>query len=74
MATLSEAQTQLSQWEAASAALATGSSYSIGGRSLTRAQWPEVRDAMTFWRREVSALSAVASGARDGRIKVIVRG
>jgi hypothetical protein len=29
---------------------------------------------MTFWRREVSALSAVASGARDGRIKVIVRG
>ncbi len=61
--TLAEAQTQLAAWEAASLALATGRSYSIGDRQLTRNDAGEVREMMTFFQRKVDALTASGAGS-----------
>lgn len=47
--TVAEAQIQLDLWLAASRALATSKSYQIGTRQLTRANWKEVQDAISFF-------------------------
>ena len=51
--TLAQAETQLASWLAADTAVATGQSYSIAGRSLTRANAKEIRDNITFWDKHV---------------------
>lgn len=43
----------LAQYEAALLAISTGSSYSIGGRSLTRADFDEVMAGITYFRRQL---------------------
>ncbi len=68
MATLSEATAQLAAWEAASLALATGKSYSIGDRQLSRANADEVRDMMNFWRGEVERLSVSSTNNKPAAI------
>ena len=55
--TLAQANTQLTSWLAADTAVATGQSYSIGGRSLTRANAKEIRDNITFWDKHVKRLT-----------------
>lgn len=72
MSTLAEAQAQVAAWEAASLALATGQSYSIGGRQLNRVNAPEVRRMITYWRRQVLEFQAQANGARDGTHAIAV--
>ncbi|MEA3227282.1 MAG: DUF6148 family protein [Planctomycetota bacterium] len=57
--TLAEAQTHLAAWLAAELAIAEGAqSYTVGSRSLTRADLPKIADRITFWRRECSRLTA----------------
>ena len=56
--TLAEARAQLEAWKAASLALATGQSYAIGSRTLTRANWDEVQKALTKWERLVMQLQS----------------
>ena len=56
--TLSEAQAHLDAWLRADEALATGQSYSIGSRSLTRADAGRVAERIAFWRSEVERLTA----------------
>jgi len=60
--TLAEAQVQLAAWEAASLALATGQSYTIGTRELTRADWGSVRDAIGYFENKVAKLTAGTTG------------
>lgn len=72
MATLAEAQAQVAAYEAASLALASSQAYSIGGRSLTRADLPSILRGLTYWRRVVQGLTAQAAGARHGGVKVAV--
>lgn len=73
--TLQFAQTRLSLWLDAEAALATGGqSYTldVGGskRSLTRADLSEVREQINYWRREVTRLE---SGSGSGpRVRLVV--
>ena len=55
--TLVQAEAQLAAWIAASTAVATGQSYSIGGRSLTRANAAEIRESITFWDEKVQTLT-----------------
>ena len=55
--TLAQANTQLTSWLAADTAVATGQSYSIGGRSLTRANAKEIRDNITLWDKHVKRLT-----------------
>lgn len=65
MWTLVEAKEYLQVWVSASLAVATGQSYKIGRRELTRANLSEIKKMIDFWRSEVSRLeSGRKSGAR----------
>jgi len=64
MATLAEATAQLAAWEAASLATASGRSYAIGDRQLTRNNASEIVDMIAFWQRKVDSLTAAAGGSR----------
>ena len=55
---LATAQAHLDQWIAADLAVATVQSYTIGGRSLTRANAAEIRKNIDYWNRWVQRLSA----------------
>jgi len=62
--TLAEAETKLALWMEADNKVASGQSYSIGGRSLSRADAKMIQENIKFWDRKVKELS-------DGGIKVI---
>ena len=54
--TQTQAETNLSAWLAASEAVASGQSYSIAGRTLTRADADQVQSMITFWDNKVKSL------------------
>lgn len=58
--TLVQAQEHLAAWLAADLACAGGQSYTIGSRTLTRADLTDIARQLAFWRREVTRL-------QDGR-------
>ena len=62
--TIEEAQETLRLWLDAERAVATGQSYKIGTRSLTRANLADIRESILFWRREIDRLEAKHTGAR----------
>lgn len=62
--TLESAQAQLDLWLAADAAVASGQSYSIGGRSLTRANAAEITNKIDYWNGWVQKLARSSSGIR----------
>lgn len=63
--TIEKARERLQMWLDAEAAVATGQSYRIGSRSLTRASLADIRQQINFWRNEVAKLeSGRGSGAR----------
>lgn len=70
--TLQEARNMLNMWIEAEKAVATSQSYSIGSRSLTRANLAEIRKSIEYWRNEVAALE---KGNSNGRrvVRVIPR-
>lgn len=47
--TLVEIQAQIAAYKAASLAVAEGQGYSINGRTMTRANLTEIRNALTYW-------------------------
>ena len=61
---IEEAHSTLRMWLDAERAVATGQSYKIGTRSLTRANLADIRESIQFWRREIARLEAKHSGAR----------
>lgn len=63
--TQAQAEAQLASWLAASTAVASGQAYSIGGRSLTRADAKEIRENIIFWNDMVKNLDGT------GGMKVI---
>lgn len=64
------AQTHLDAWLAADLGLARNASYSIGDRTLTRADAAEVTQRINSWQRTVNALNAEAAGAKAPGIKI----
>lgn len=62
--TLAHAQAQLDAWLAASTAVAGNQSYSMGNRSLTRADASEIRAQIDYWDNKVKRLSAPSSRRR----------
>lgn len=64
--TLAQAEEKLKIWMDALDALANVQSYSIGGRSFTRASLPDVREQIEWWDRKVKRLSR-----RGGGISVV---
>lgn len=55
--TLAQAQAALDAWLLADTAVATGQSYSISGRSLTRANAAEITKKIEFWEAKVKSLT-----------------
>lgn len=55
--TLAQAQEKLETWMAADDAVANGQAYSIGGRSLTRANADEISRKIIFWDKTCRRLS-----------------
>lgn len=71
--TLAQAETALSSWLAADAALSSGgqSIRHESGRMLTQADAAEVRNNIDFWNKQCQQLSgSTASGGR-GRSRVV---
>jgi hypothetical protein len=68
--TLAVAQAQLELWLAADAAVASGQSYSIKDRSLSRADAAEITNKIEYWNGWVQRLSRAASGR--GRTRYVV--
>lgn len=56
--TLAEARAHLAAWLAADTAVASGQSYQIGSRSLTRADVARIAERIAFWRGEVERLES----------------
>ena len=54
--TLEQARTHLQAYLDADLALATGKSYKIGSRNLTRLDAAEVKERINFWSNEVDRL------------------
>ena len=54
--TLEQARTHLNAYLEADLALATGKSYRIGSRNLTRIDAQEVKERIQFWSNEVDRL------------------
>jgi len=66
--TLAEAQAHLAEWLLAESACASGQSYTIGSRSLTRSDLTDIAARIAFWRRECDRLAAGrAAGPRIQR-------
>ena len=53
---LQTAKLHLQSWLDAELAVATGQSYKIGSRSLTRADLSEIKERIKFWSNEVERL------------------
>lgn len=55
--TLADAEAALALWLAADTAVASNQSYSIGDRTLTRADAGETTEKVKFWNSQVQKLS-----------------
>ncbi len=65
---LETAKEHLELWLTAESEIATSQSYTIGTRSLTRANLKEVREQIKYWQNKVAELENLA--ARKGRNRV----
>lgn len=59
---------KLKTWLAAEEAIATGQSYQIGTRMLTRANLKQVREQMEYWGKKLA--EAEAEEKRGGRNRI----
>lgn len=59
---LEQAQAQLNAYVAAEIAVLTNQSYSIAGRTLTRANLADIQRGIAMWNQRVQELSRAASG------------
>lgn len=56
----------LSQYMEAETVVLTGQSYSIGGRSLTRANLADIRRGVDYWSEKLSEAEKAAATGRPG--------
>ncbi len=66
-----DAQARLQMWLDAEEAVSSGQSYSIGDRSLSRANLSEITDRITYWQRQVDAFRAKGLGAGTPGMRVV---
>lgn len=63
---LTTAQTHLDAWVAADLAVSKGQAYTIGNRSLTKADAATIREQIEWWQSKVNILTAQgAAGVND---------
>lgn len=66
--TIEEAQENLKLWLSAEKAVASGQSYRIGTRQLTRASLTDIAKRIQFWRNEVEKLESGNGGSVGARV------
>jgi hypothetical protein len=72
--TLETAQQHLDAWLEAELSVTTGQSYTLKGRTLTRANLTEIRNAIDYWNKKVLALdNAKKTGGRNRVRRVVPR-
>lgn len=59
---LARATSQLNLWLDADASVATGQSYTINGRVLTRANATEITNKIQYWSKVEASLQRIANG------------
>lgn len=65
---------KLETWLAAEEAVATGQSYQIGNRMLTRADLKQVREQMEYWAGKLAQAEAEEkSGGRNRAYRAVIR-
>lgn len=69
--TLAQAEAQLAAWIEADTKVASGQSYEIAGRRLTRADAGEITNKIEYWNGKVQTLSQAASGRSRARTMVV---
>jgi len=67
--TLDRAKLHLEAWLDAELAVSQGQAYTIGSRSLTRANLSEIRKQIDYWKKNVDELEIVEKGGRVRRTK-----
>jgi len=70
--TLETAQRHLDTWLEAELAVATGQSYTIGSRTLTRANLTEIRNAIDYWNKKAVALENAKKAGGRNRVRRVV--
>ena len=72
--TLKNAKKHLNAWREAELEVTTNQSYTIGSRSLTRADLSDIREQIAFWEGKVAALENLEKrGGRNRIIRVVPR-
>lgn len=67
-------QKKLSTWLAAEEAVATGQSYQIGSRMLTRADLKQIRSEMEYWAEKLTQAEAEEkTGGRNRAYRAVIR-
>ena len=67
-------QKKLNTWLAAEESVATGQSYQIGSRMLTRADLKEVREEMEYWAQKLAEVEAEEKkGGRNRAYRFVAR-
>lgn len=68
--TLAQAQAQLATWLEADTMVASGQSYEIAGRKLTRADAATITEKIEYWDKKVTQLTPASRGR--GRARTIM--
>lgn len=72
--TLKIAEKHLNAWLEAELQVTTNQSYTIGSRSLTRADLSDIREQITFWEGKVAQLkNQQQRGGRNRIIRIVPR-
>lgn len=69
--TLAQAEAQLAVWLDADTKVASGQSYEIAGRRLTRADAGEITAKIDYWNAKVVSLTQSARGYSRSRTMVV---
>ena len=65
---------KLNTWLAAEEAVATGQSYQIGNRMLTRADLKQIREQMEYWAGKLAEAEAEEkNGGRNRAYRAVIR-
>lgn len=70
---LERAKRHLESWYAAELAISTGQSYTMGSRSLTRANLADVTKQIAYWKNEVAKLERFGGATRRRAKRYIPR-
>ncbi|ANU48503.1 hypothetical protein ADH76_10060 [Enterocloster clostridioformis] len=70
--TLETAKKHLDAWLEAEMTVTTGQSYTIGSRTLTRANLTEIRNAIDYWNGKVNQLENVQKTGGRNRVRRVV--